>query len=81
MDKAVSLAGIASMQMQISKNGEGIQLMLDLFETKSNSVIASWANKANRQGGTIDGVGDVTLNLSNGKEVSVFLLYKIVEMN
>lgn len=72
MDKAVSLAGIASMQMQISKNSEGIQLMLDLFETKSNSVIASWANKANRQGGTIDGVGDVTLNLSNGKEVSVF---------
>lgn len=63
MDKAVSLAGIASMQMQISKNGEGIQLMLDLFETKSNSVIASWANKANRQGGTIDGVGDVMLHL------------------
>ena len=69
MDKAVSLAGIASMQMQISKNSEGIQLMLDLFETKSNSVIASWANKANRQGGTME------------KKYLFFLLYKIVEMN
>lgn len=74
MDKAETLEGIASIQMQMIKNSKGIQLMLDLFETKSNSIIASWANKANRQGGTISGTG-VTLNLSNGaKENVVFIL-------
>ena len=76
MDNAKTLEGegLASIQLEMWKNSKGIQLILDLFETKSNSIIASWANKADRQGGTISGTG-VTLNLSNrAKENVLFVL-------